>query len=316
MRKFVIQLLLIVLFGTILVCPVITLQGAATGLLLWYQVVLPTLFPFLILTNLLLKSQAFECIGNTLGVLIGKCFRTSKSGSFAVIVGFLCGYPLGAKVIADLHCKGLISQQEAQYLLSFCNNSSPMFIVSFFVYQILQDSQYLFVTLLSLYAAPIILSFFTYRYYMHSTVPYTYNTKQCAALAETPAVPKLRIMELLDSSIMDGVYIITKIGGYIMLFSIVIQLFLAWKGLPYTISQYLLPLLEVTSGLRLFQSISDSTLRYLCMIFLVSFGGFCAVAQTQCVLYQSPLRIVPYLIQKIITAIIAVIISSFLIYIL
>ena len=78
------------------------LQVLADGLLLWFNTIFPTLFPFMFITAILLKSGGLNIIANVLGKPLGKIFSVSAAGAFSVIAGFLCGYPMGAKVTADL----------------------------------------------------------------------------------------------------------------------------------------------------------------------------------------------------------------------
>ena len=132
--------LTVFLFLAMLVSPDIVFTGAADGLLLWFNTIFPTLFPFMFITAILLKSGGLNIIANVLGKPLGKIFSVSAAGAFSVIAGFLCGYPMGAKVTADLVCTKKIERSEAAYLLSFCNNTSPVFIVNFIIHKILRMS--------------------------------------------------------------------------------------------------------------------------------------------------------------------------------
>ena len=126
-------LVLLSLFFTMLLFPETVFRGACDGLLLWYQILIPTLFPYLIVTGLLLKTDGAAIVSRLLFRPFHLLFGTSFYGSFAVLSGFLCGYPMGAKIIADLLLQGKISLEEASYLLSFCNNASPSFVITFLV---------------------------------------------------------------------------------------------------------------------------------------------------------------------------------------
>lgn len=307
------HIFLLGIFGLFLFFPLPTLNGAASGLLLWYNILLPTLLPFIMLTSIIIKTQAFSLISKFIGPTLGRIFRVSDSGSLAIIIGFLCGYPMGAKVIGDLYDNGNVSQREAQYLLSFCNNTSPMFIVSFFVLQILGDTTKLLPVLLALYLAPITLSLFTRIWYSSSyRIKYTHEKTSSEKNSEKNSEKKLNqrfSFQLLDEVIIESITLILKIGGYIMLFSILISLSNTLLISIFPKLTYIIPMLEITNGLAMYQNMETSTLQYLCMIFLISFGGFCAVGQTQCVLTSPDIKISHYFAQKIITAMIAVIIS-------
>ena len=138
MKQKFLALLILACFFVFLTFPKQTLNGASQGLLLWFQIVLPTLLPFFVLTSLMIYSHAISLFNKLLGTWIGYIFRVSSHGSFAVICGFLCGYPVGAKVTVDLLNTKKITLSEAKYLLSFCNNTSPVFITSYIVLQCFQ----------------------------------------------------------------------------------------------------------------------------------------------------------------------------------
>ena len=152
-------LILLSLFFTMLLFPETVFQGACDGLLLWYQILIPTLFPYLIVTGLLLKTDGAAVVSRLLFRPFHLLFGTSFYGSFAVLSGFLCGYPMGAKIIADLLLQGKISLEEASYLLSFCNNASPSFIITFLVLNTIHQKAFCIPALLLLFGTMILLSF-------------------------------------------------------------------------------------------------------------------------------------------------------------
>ena len=120
MRKNLAGIGVLICFAFMLLFPKDVFNGASKGLLLWFHTVFPTLFPFLIITNLLMSTNCIRLIARLFGPLLNKIFRVSPNGSFAIIAGFLCGYPMGAKISADLTHTKQISPQEGAYLLSFC----------------------------------------------------------------------------------------------------------------------------------------------------------------------------------------------------
>ncbi|MEE1314307.1 MAG: transporter, partial [Faecalimonas sp.] len=159
----------IAFFFVLLCFPKETVSGATSGLLLWFQIVLPTLLPYLIATNLLIQTNSISYISRFSGPFLQRIFRVSPDGSFAILAGFLCGYPIGAKVSADLVRSHRISEKEGNYLLSFCNNTSPAFLTSYLVLQNLKEEALLLPTLLILFLSPILCSFFFRRFYFTKT---------------------------------------------------------------------------------------------------------------------------------------------------
>lgn len=290
MKKIVSLVAIIGFFVIMLIFPRQTFEGASNGLLLWFQIVLPTLLPFIILSNLLIHTNAVTYISAIVKPFIQKLFRVSDYGCYAVFVGFFCGYPMGAKVVADLIQTEKISQKEGQYLLSFCNNTSPMFIISFIVIQNFKNESLLLGTLAILYLAPVICSFLFRRFYRYQTRRAPVSTSNNAFSFN---------FNIIDTCIMNGFETITKVGGYIILFSI---LFSLTKQLPL---MWFLPTLEISCGVTYITSLGiPLTLLFPYVLTLTSFGGLCAIAQTNSMIQDTKLSIVPYITQKLITALV------------
>ena len=123
----------------------------------WRQ--FPERTPFMITSNLLIKTNLVYFLSKVLHPLFGRLFHVSSSGCYAILIGFLCGYPMGAKTISDLILSNQISVQEGRYLLSFCNNTSPMFLLSYIVMQTFDDQTLAFATLGIFLISPVLCSF-------------------------------------------------------------------------------------------------------------------------------------------------------------
>ena len=296
MKHFPAGIFVTALFAAMLIFPQAVFSGAEEGLLLWFQIIFPTLFPFLVVTSLLLSSGGLNLITHLFGGLFRRIFRVTQNGAFAVLAGFLCGYPMGAKVTADLLRAEKISDREARYLLSFCNNTSPVFIINFIVWKTFGDERLMLPTLLILIGSPVLMSFIFRRIYLKGRHPFP---EPSAALKEK----KTRFdFSVLDSCMMNSFEAIVKVGGYIILFSVLLSLLEELSG-QNSILIAAAPALEVTNGILLLSSsVSDPGLRYAAVLGLTSFGGLCSAAQTQCMLEGTGLSVIPYIIQKLTTA--------------
>ena len=296
MKHFPAGIFVTALFAAMLIFPQAVFSGAEEGLLLWFQIIFPTLFPFLVVTSLLLSSGGLNLITRLFGGLFRRIFRVTQNGAFAVLAGFLCGYPMGAKVTADLLRAEKISDREARYLISFCNNTSPVFIINFIVWKTFGDERLMLPTLLILIGSPVLMSFIFRRIYLKGRHPFP---EPSAALKEK----KTRFdFSVLDSCMMNSFEAIVKVGGYIILFSVLLSLLEELSG-QHSILMAAAPALEVTNGILLLSSsVSDPGLRYAAVLGLTSFGGLCSAAQTQCMLEGTGLSVIPYIIQKLTTA--------------
>lgn len=129
MRTVALLLLLIFLPLLILTDAQIAADGVRSGLALCTQVLLPSLFPFLVLSELLIVLHAAELPGKWLKKPFHALFGLSEGGTTALLLGVLCGFPVGATAAASLCDRGDISRAELHRLLLFSNNPSAGFLI-------------------------------------------------------------------------------------------------------------------------------------------------------------------------------------------
>lgn len=287
---------IVLLFAGMLVCPKQVFTGASEGLLLWFQIILPTLLPFILMTNLLFFTNGIHYISKAFGKLLSRVFCVSETGSFAVVVGFLCGYPMGAKITADMSVSKYIDNKEAQYLLSFCNNTSPMFILNYIVWKTLNREDLLIPSVVILFAAPVLCSFLFRKYYKIKK-----SGLHCLKQDTAPSFD----FRMIDTCIINSFETIVKVGGYIMLFSIILTLL---KELPFGggfLQMVTLPTLEITNGILLIGRFDiPFSFKYTAILALTSFGGICSIAQTKCMIQDTSLKLSHYIIEKLVTALV------------
>lgn len=238
---------ILILFFSMLSFPQTVFTGASYGLVLWFRHVLPTLLPYMILINVLICTPALHWICRITSTFLCPLLGTSYYGTFAVLTGFLCGYPMGAKTTSDLLNVNKISRSEASYLLSFCNNTSPAFILSYVVAQNMKERNLCIPFFLILTFTPLMLSFI-FRLF------YRLPESSCSFPQVTPGSfsnPSESISNsFLDRCILNAFESVTKVGGYMMMFSVLIQLLAS--VLPNTIFSLLLySSLEISTGIRL-----------------------------------------------------------------
>ena len=302
---------ILILFFSMLSFPQTVFTGASYGLVLWFRHVLPTLLPYMILINVLICTPALHWICRITSTFLCPLLGTSYYGTFAVLTGFLCGYPMGAKTTSDLLNVNKISRSEASYRLSFCNNTSPAFILSYVVAQNMKERNLCIPFFLILTFTPLMLSFI-FRLF------YRLPESSCSFPQVTPGSfsnPSESISDsFLDRCILNAFESVTKVGGYMMMFSVLIQLLAS--VLPNTIFSLLLySSLEISTGIRLlFSSALYTTEKIILCAFLTSFGGWCCIAQTYSMISSSQLPILPYITAKLVTALVTSLLISAYIY--
>ena len=104
-------------------------RAASDGLALSFHVIIPSLFPFFVLSTLMVRLGLTQYFGRALEPVMRPLFNVSGACSSAFVLGFVGGYPVGAKTAVALYESGQISRVEAERLLAFSNNSGPAFIL-------------------------------------------------------------------------------------------------------------------------------------------------------------------------------------------
>lgn len=91
--------------------------------------VLPSVFPFLVLSGLLFKSGLAMLVGERAGGAFSRLFRLPPAAFGAAAAGLICGFPVGARCTADLYLSGECGKRDAERLAAFCNFASPAFLL-------------------------------------------------------------------------------------------------------------------------------------------------------------------------------------------
>ena len=298
MKQKISTLFCICLLLFLLVHPEEAFLSAKDGMSLWLNVMIPTLLPFLILTGILLKAGNIPQLLGPLAPFWKHFFGISPAGAYVLILGFLCGYPMGAKLAHDLYINHQISQREGEYLLTFSCNASPAFIFSYLSQNILEGKIPPHSLLLILLSADFVcMLFFRFLVYHGNTVS---SVKPEYRKKETYQQDSTGVM--LDVSIMSGFETITRLGGYILIFSLLFTGFYHYWPFCSQNKILLTSPIELTTGLhQIAQSAFSWKIKYITSMTLTAFGGFCVMFQTKSVL-EEKLSILPYIFAKCLNA--------------
>lgn len=222
--------------------------------------------------------------------------------------GLLCGYPMGAKTTSDFLDQGRLSVREGKYLLAISNHPSPMFVLGYVMAQIaLIPSMIppcpLWAVLAALYL-PILPISMLARYCYHYKRQPLEETYPVTAQSEpgTPACsePETTACFSFDTHMMSCFETMVKIGGYIMLFSILALYLTVFPfQMPPLLRPALLGSVEITTGIQIIASSVPGKMGALLIIGSAAFGGFSGIFQTKSVLKNAGLSIRHYMLWKI-----------------
>ena len=100
------------------------------GLQLCVTTVIPSLFPFMVLSELLVSSGAARGLGRLLSRPLRALFGIGGEGGCALLLGLFCGFPVGTKCAVSLYRRGALSRGQLSHLLTFCNVPSSAFLIN------------------------------------------------------------------------------------------------------------------------------------------------------------------------------------------
>jgi sporulation integral membrane protein YlbJ len=308
MKKYILGLILGMVLSFLLLFPAQALSASRNGLSLWFDTLLPTLLPFCILSNLLIRSGMVRPLTALLSPLTRRLFGLSANGTYALFMGFFCGCPMGAKTLNDLMERHQISRTEANYLLSFCNNLSPTFLMTFLVTEQLKQPTLALPILALLYGSPLLFAMITNPFYRRKKK----HLPDSSLLSDS--VEPLSFA-LADACILDGVLTLVKLGGYLILFSILSAIFAALP-IPTPLCALLTGICEITGGIPAILTSFSFPADLLLLMPLCAFGGLSALAQTDSVTKNAHLSMGKYVRSKCLISLIAFLLSLVLVVIL
>ncbi len=301
----------LILCACILTNSSVSLSYAVLGLELWFQKMIPALLPFMILSGVMVRMNLTEKAASIVYPIVKPLYKVRKNVCYAMLTGFLCGFPMGAKVVDDLYLRQMITKREAEFLLAFCNNIGPVYFCSFALP--LLNRKFLLPYLFGMYGIPLLYGL-VLRFTLFKDLSLPQQDGRRASLVCCEIIPKQlassaskqlsaalppaqmplgeRLLDEINQSINASVQSILTLGGYMILFNLLNLLphILLGHSLPL-----LAPLLEITGGLGM---LGASLPLY--SLLALSFGGMSCIAQTYSCIGNSDLSIGGYILHKII----------------
>ena len=299
-------LLLIII---ILSRPDAAFQYAYEGLYQWAAKMVPTLFPFMMISSIMVYSGADLALGQMLNCILKHLYRYSSYGLYAIFMGFFCGFPMGAKVVSELYDNQKLSKSEAETLLAFCNNIGPAYFMGIII-PILHTCGYHHTLpfLFGMYGIPAIYGIFighiTAARNLKLQKTQKQNTYSLNFSQNTIETPKISLATALKKSCMDNTQSLIILGGYIT-FANAFRILFDFIPLSTNSKNILSSFLEIIGGVQaIYTTAIPSAQKIFWIMIALCFGGISCVLQTSSFLEKAESSITRYLkLKLIITAI-------------
>lgn len=301
--------ILMMLFA--LVClPEESVTAAKDGISLCLNVIIPSLFPFFVLSTLAVDMGLIAGLGKLTERIMLPLFRVNGSCAGAFLLGILGGYPVGARTAISLYDSGSCTKEEAERLLSFCNNSGPAFILGVVGAGIFSSSKAGIWLYLAHISASVLVGIL-FRSYG--------NNKVKSAPCRIVSTSSISFASAFPEAVKKAFSSTMNICAFVIFFTVVIRLLfqtglltlltelLSKIGLEETVGESLLTgLIEMTSGVWSLREMAGDMGDKLCMAaFILGWAGLSVHCQVLSFIGTSGLSTRTYFLGKILHGILS-----------
>ncbi|TYP71787.1 sporulation integral membrane protein YlbJ [Paenibacillus methanolicus] len=309
--------------------PSASLQAAVRGLSIWWEVLFPALFPFFVISEVLIGFGIVHFFGTLLDPLMRPLFRIPGSGAFVFAMGFASGYPVGARLTSQLWDQRLISRAEGERLVAITTTSDPIFLIGAVSVGFFHNAALAPVLAAAHYGGAMIIGLLMRFHDRRET-----GTPVREAGSESRSRPRMaqaftamhraRLLDgrpvgaLLQDAVQSALKLMVVVGGLVVFFSVVMELatsigllhaiasgisaFMHAVGMPAALAEAVVNgLFEVTLGAKTAGAAAGSGLLHQTAIaaFILSWGGLSVHAQVVSLLSRTALRYKPFLIARL-----------------
>lgn len=316
---------------------------ASNGLLIWYRNMIPSLFPFMVLSGFMVRSGLSLKTGQWMQPFLGIIFRLPSHMLYTIFMGFLCGFPMGAKIIADMLEKEQITIKEGEYLLAFCNNIGPLYTLGYVIPLFGYQNSWKILGLM--YLVPLsyglILRYFSFKRYLPADFKdmkpeKSLHTLSACSYPETDHTSPNYLM-CFQQSLSSAIEQITMLGGCMVFFNCLLifpemlrRILSKSRIVSYSplLTALLSSLMEIGGGLQQLASVffssnantnlqihtslstltASNTFRVYLPLALLTFGGLSCIAQTYFITKNTGLKISTYIKHKFVQACIYIVV--------
>lgn len=296
----------LVLLGVLLFrFPEASAAAAREGVTLCLDLIVPSLFPFFVLSSLLVATGLAGACARPLEKLMGPLFGVGGAGAAALGLGLIGGYPVGARTIAQLTERGECTPQEARRLAQFCNNCGPAFFIGAAGVGVFGSKEAGFLLLGANLTAALLLGIGG-RVCQGSLLPRQGR--------KVPPVSFSALADRLPQCVTDGFSATLGVCAYVILFSVLAALAEASGLLPLATNvlagllpgeggqelcrSFLMGFLELSTGTASLADAPSPSLALPLAAFLLGWGGLSVHCQSLPFLREAGVATGPYLRAK------------------
>ncbi len=305
MKKYKAFLTVFILFIIInmVIFPDVYIKETLNGVSAWAFNVLPAILPFIFFTKILSELGGIEKASKIFSRPMQKFFKAPAVASYVFFMSIISGYPVGAKMTADLYLSGKITRSEAFRMSSFCSTSGPMFIIGAVGVGMLHGAIAGYI----IFVSHIIGAFLN---------GFLYRKMKAKEIEAEPRVDLSRKADL-GQIVSDSAASILSVGVIIAIFFVVIKAMAPLLAfLPAPVAALCEGLIEITKGCMDIATVFSSRFAIVASTFVISFGGISTILQSLTMLDKIKMPAFLFALQKFTQAVISCVVAFLFVLIL
>ena len=276
MKKIIKYISVVAVILLIIFTPAAVSEGAQSGLKLWFYALIPALLPYMIISNIVIKSGLSMDL-SFITLPVTRLLRIPDTASYCILSGIFFGYPACAVNACMLVEENRLDRESACLCACAFNNLSPGFIMGYFCIGTLKNKSYIPVVFALFYISLLLSTILIRILFFGKTAPTTGNIRDNKDRENIPGA-SVSGKNLLTDAIKISLVNMAVLGGYVIIFSIIIEYICM---LPFWQTVFLTPLVEITSGITLIYSTFTDINKVLIIVMpFLSFGGISGIFQT------------------------------------
>ena len=276
---------------------------------LWKDNLLPSLFPFLLITQLLTEYGFIEIISFFLGKYMSVFFNLPKESSYALIVSLFSGFPSGSKYVKDLLEHNLLTEKEANHLIMFTHYSNPVFITSTIGAFLLQNQKYGYIILFS----HIISNMLVALMFKEKSKKLYKSQKFNVILKNIHNKKHKNFISILTNSILESFKLLVNMLGIITFFLIITTLINNILHLNVFFKVLISSFFEMTQGVKSVSQLAlPINIKSAIIGAIISFSGLSVHFQVKSIIDGTTIKYKNFLLARIIQSILCFFIILFI----
>lgn len=279
----------------------------------WKNNIFPSLFPFFVLSHILINYGFVELVGELFKPIMNKVFKLRGISAFVFIMSLVSGFPSNAKYVRELYLNGLINEYEGSKILTFTHFSNPLFILGTVSIMFLNNKEIGLLILFCHYIGNIIVGILFRNYYVNVDNSSVSLKRSILEMHKKRISNNKSFGSIISEALVNGINTLLLIFGVVTFFLVVTTIIDNIISLPRYYQSILNGIFEMTQGLK-YVSLLDIPLKIkgTLSVLFISFGGLSVHMQILSILSDTKIKYFPFLVARILHCCISSLLFYFL----